>query len=1277
MAKQLYPNIVRGGMAIPLGNNYYFMKGRKHTQGGIDVGKDLEVEGGEIMKLDKNNVKVFSAVPFLNGRSPVEKILGGENPNKVFAQQERFKKVNKINDDGTKAKYGKRKINTQNIPESEQYAVTTPNGQRKVFNNKEKVQQYITVNTPKGYSLYDTTNYGSNIDKGQTAILNRNTEREIEKATEEEIRTNARKANIKSNKEYAMEALNAMPIIGDGMDIYSIVKDAYNKNYGNAALTAGMMLFPFDKLLKPVGKGIKKLYTNVTDRLNTNTNLIDLNTNLFNNNRSNIINNEELGNSIDIDPVILDRFNYEESIDATRPTNNTIDVYNNFLNNLDASYDINRNYIHRQSYLEEAEDFADSFFEHNISNNNESLRRGNRNQDSFINNDNKELSNSLIDENNSIDSNLLNELDDESRNLYIRFRNDEDLWVSDYRKIKNNPKIRKLIEADDDFKYFITVDDYITAKQRKPINGVKNDEFILEADGIKYTADGKYMLTSNGNTFRTDYAINLPKKPYHYVDDYKESKPFDKPYFTKYNYPGKDRTSLIKGYRYGMGDVTDMYHGNIDAQDYISKVNKEFNEVPHGGAIGFDHDGALSKSSSPMFVLQLLDKYRKGYIGKIFNPINANENYMQKLNYMGREYYRDSKGRIRAITGDITNKDVTPISNQEWVDWFNETKIKPLIEETGVQFPLAKLTPFGAIMIPNMAAVKLKYGGEMNRQKAPFGILKNLGEIFGFSKKDDKPKETSKPKKTNKPISKIHIGGTPNEARQKYYDLDTEFADSVKVVSKRYGLNPNLVASRLAKEGPVDHNIKLSNDGYRFIRDVVFGPQWGLDDLGNHIKEGKVNIKESWNNIDVDDSFVNEKGRLTNTVYSPNWVDGIYGTAAELKYRRDYMKKHFPKMTEEQLDAAAAASFNRGNAGARKWINRGGNYMQYKPFIKLKQLGGKANIYRLDSNGKSGLRMNISTGDETKARKKALLGTEDPYLSINDSYRHFVDRSKFMEEWIKRNNPIGDKPDVNKLAKEIITKPSNITFIEAPKDIKINYSQGLKDYVKNATNVKPSINWNKIGTAIKPYAGSIIDTVGNIATSLINASTLNKMRYSKQPIPQIANKLKTSVNINPQLKTLNESYNQYTDYINNNTASSKVAREALQRARIKNVLDTNTLYATKENLETELINKDRINQQTVANTNVDNYNKWLAGKAEFDNTILDKKSENIVGAINNITSSFNTSINNIKKDRQFNNNLISVLAANPNVNPEYLRALGADWVTDKMIEDWKLANKKK
>ena len=31
------PNIVRGGNAIPLGDNFYYIKGRKHSDGGVDI----------------------------------------------------------------------------------------------------------------------------------------------------------------------------------------------------------------------------------------------------------------------------------------------------------------------------------------------------------------------------------------------------------------------------------------------------------------------------------------------------------------------------------------------------------------------------------------------------------------------------------------------------------------------------------------------------------------------------------------------------------------------------------------------------------------------------------------------------------------------------------------------------------------------------------------------------------------------------------------------------------------------------------------------------------------------------------------------------------------------------------------------------------------------------------------------------------------------------------------------------------------------------------------
>lgn len=107
------PNVVAGGIAQPLGNNFFYMNGRKHSQGGIDIGPNdktgIEVESGEVVETNGNELKVYSAQPILNGASPAQLVMGGANPNKVFKAQEDFKDRNGINDDGTKAKYGKEK----------------------------------------------------------------------------------------------------------------------------------------------------------------------------------------------------------------------------------------------------------------------------------------------------------------------------------------------------------------------------------------------------------------------------------------------------------------------------------------------------------------------------------------------------------------------------------------------------------------------------------------------------------------------------------------------------------------------------------------------------------------------------------------------------------------------------------------------------------------------------------------------------------------------------------------------------------------------------------------------------------------------------------------------------------------------------------------------------------------------------------------------------------------------------------------------------------------
>lgn len=112
------PNVVAGGIAQPLGNNFFYMNGRKHSQGGIDIGPSdktgIEVEGGEVVETNGNELKVYSAQPILNGASPAKLVMGGANPNKVFKAQEDFKDRNRINDDGSKYQNGGIKKNNYN-----------------------------------------------------------------------------------------------------------------------------------------------------------------------------------------------------------------------------------------------------------------------------------------------------------------------------------------------------------------------------------------------------------------------------------------------------------------------------------------------------------------------------------------------------------------------------------------------------------------------------------------------------------------------------------------------------------------------------------------------------------------------------------------------------------------------------------------------------------------------------------------------------------------------------------------------------------------------------------------------------------------------------------------------------------------------------------------------------------------------------------------------------------------------------------------------------------
>lgn len=488
-----------------------------------------------------------------------------------------------------------------------------------------------------------------------------------------------------------------------------------------------------------------------------------------------------------------------------------------------------------------------------------------------------------------------------------------------------------------------------------------------------------------------------------------------------------------------------------------------------------------------------------------------------------------------------------------------------------------------------------------------------------------------------------YIGGSTNEARQKYFDTDKELTDSVKVIAKRYNINPNLLASRMAKEGPIDKAINYYNDtNGKFDRREVHGSDWGLDDTGNNLNEGIITLKEPYLNY-YDEEFFNEKDRKVNSIYSPNWNFGISATAAELEYRRNEMKKRFPNLSDEQLDAAASAAFNRGIYGATKYIKQGKDLNEYSPFINIKKMGGqiKKNIFvELNVGGKKKL---VPASSFTGERQKALMGINEDIDYINTpKYKGIIEEASITNPRLSPNNVYKQ-----------LTKAAGT-------------DDALK--IKKLNNIPNNIN-NKFSPAAGHFneitlgdiIGGVTNTIGSITNYNSNKRALNNMKYSSAPLPIQAKKFKTRFNINPQLDKIREYLKATNRDIDANTASSRVALVRKGIARTNALLQTNNLYATKENAETQLLNQDNMNQQNVAARNVEMYNSWREGKSNFDNMLLEKHAENTSDLIRGLTTTVQDIIGGIEQRKNINNTLSTIAATNPNVTAEILKDLGVDF----------------
>lgn len=328
---------------------------------------------------------------------------------------------------------------------------------------------------------------------------------------------------------------------------------------------------------------------------------------------------------------------------------------------------------------------------------------------------------------------------------------------------------------------------------------------------------------------------------------------------------------------------------------------------------------------------------------------------------------------------------------------------------------------------------------------------------------------------------------------------------------------------------------------------------------------------------------------------------------------------------------------------------------------KKKRNGG---LYSLTANGRTKLMMFPSTGKVGGKRDKYVLGGND------DKKRPLNQIPEVVITAPRINSTANQIPEIVVTAPRINrTSPLPTPLIPT---LKTNIVDIPDTYSRIYTSPKPSIldRAADIYGRVRDYAtnnpyvvGDGISLASNVISSIIghraNSKMLDNLKYSSAPAMRRAVKLKTRININPQLDKMRESLAAYERDVNANTASSRVALARKQRARLANVMDTNQLYADKENKETELINKDRLNQQSVADANIRDYNRWAQNKATFDSAVLEKRAENDTALINNINAGIQDLITNRnKRDSEFRTLSALSLGSSPNLPAEMFYASG-------------------
>lgn len=1158
------PNVVAGGIAQPLGNNFFYMNGRKHSQGGIDIGPSdktgIEVEDGEVVETNDNELKVYSAQPIINGVSPAKLVMGGANPNKVFKAQEDFKDRNGINDDGTKAKFGKEKHvaksdNTRVTPimESPRNSgikqgdfIYYPETYRIANNTLEKVPARKEVNmTP-----LEQINPEFDILLGGAGVL-----RSVDKAT---------KVAMALDKNISRTSQKAITKGRDALGYYSISPNIrYNLSVNNGRKALGvkptkLLEAPRKQLTSNIGK--YKDFVNVLD---------------------------SDGKVIDIPDVL------QTNIDDTKAFLKTFNKWN-------ARYGYDPIPLSAAKNPKQADKLIkDRLLEHNT------FIRG------VHETGNEENINNILRRNGI-------EPTPENRAKYYAstYAPDTGAGRAGFNSSYNG---EGTIYSSNSLNTGIG---YAKAKHRN-----EKDGFVVSVRRpIKFEGNRENWVKN------ADFGFDNSKRSRLYAD-------YELPYLLRY---GKSaRTELSK-------------NKTIPYKDIVSKVNKT-NKSVYSDYIANKIKKIINDPNikyKPSY--KITGDIKQDYINNTIAHEVSNTDSYNPNGYLELQYAYDiaRKRGINSSTYSIHYDD-------------KDYKILDYIDDNFTDYQTIDKIPEDE--------VKAIYYNNVNNK---------LGKLLSKNYRKYVEKQFNKQyrKAINKEIAK---NGITDDELKEYIE-----SKGIHPEHKKYNVitSEKLVKSSRNEGNPYQHFIftgDVGKQGFEVIDivDVNSDKFKGIPYTRDHFGKYTKGYSRKSRKLGGKNMIVSISGNVKNgLIHSPSSTGGLRDKFAVggkrinrhgRTWEYDEQNGYYVPITNRTINRTSAYPINKS---ARGETIVGSNYtFRNGRWSKNNTTNNNVNTNTNKSNIDNGNRrpqyyakrrlplFEDGAGITSGLVRAGWSHGNNKGVSINNINIPSLSATKSSGK-----TPRGGRSKSSQSTQSISTKTPptavynrNLPKVEASIPTTLPVSTSTPAQGTKYSDGKGQGKFKNLTTA--DWIGLGSNVAGSLASYFASKRAINKMRGPGQPTLISANKLKTKYNINPQLDRIREDkFEAYRD-IDSNTASSRVSLARKQRVRNAAGQAVNELYGNKENIETNLINQDRRNQQSVRQFNAQQYNQYIDRKAAFDNGIREAKVTNINNLFSGINAGIQDMISRYENRKALNNTIGAMRASAPNVDDRIMRDAGVDY----------------